>query len=189
MLSALWWGAVLAGGVSTWNCAPVTNSTVYPGILYRELNCTGETPKGPVGPMLFHVTATDLAEVDSGRLELYPQAAAASAQLQTLDEMAPPKALTGINGGYFFRVDVAKFLDDVCWGKTRAEALSPADSKHPNNGIGDGLLIRNGTLLSSNCDLIGNSVPALLVLNGTGTNIVIQSRGAPAPPGVKRFQT
>ena len=44
--------------------------------------------------------------------------------------------------------------------------------------------MRDGVILSQNCDKIGYDVPALLVLNGTSTRIELQTRGAKCPAGV-----
>jgi hypothetical protein len=63
--------------------------------------------------------------------------------------------LAGINGGYFFRLDVSTFKDNVCRGKSRDEALQPPSLASPNAGVGDALLIRDGKLLASNCDCRG----------------------------------
>ena len=61
-------------------------------------------------------------------------------QVDTIPNMAqssPLKPLVGINGGYFWRVDSQSFFDDVCFGKTRQDALQNVSSEHPNYGVGD----------------------------------------------------
>lgn len=155
----------------------MSSTHVQTGVTYVSNNCTGVTPKGPVGPMMFRTTIVDL-----DKASLTPAIPASG--LASLDQMLPPNAVAGINGGYFFRTDARHFVDDVCWGKTKEEALKPVSASHPNYGLGDGLVIKDGVLLSSNCNCIGNSVPALLVINGTGSHILVQTRGAPAPKGV-----
>ena len=52
-----------------------------------------------------------------------------NASLATVGEMAaaqPSRKLwAGINGGYFWRLDSQSFIDGVCIGKSRADALAP----------------------------------------------------------------
>lgn len=90
-------------------------------------------------------------------------------------------AVAGVNGGYFWRLDDSSFIDDVCFGKTRKDAEQPVSLASPNYGIGDGLTIVNGTVLSSNCDLPGYNVPVALIANGTSSQIVIMSKGQRLP--------
>jgi hypothetical protein len=52
-------------------------------------------------------------------------------------------------------VDVDFYVDPVCWGKQRSWALEPASYKCPDCGISDNLLIINGVLHGTNCDLLG----------------------------------
>ena len=59
----------------------------------------------------------------------------------------------------------ADFFDDVCFGKSAADAHLPPSLTNPNAGIGDSLTIINGTYLSSNCDKVGNSEPVAAVLD------------------------
>jgi len=73
-------------------------------------------------------------------------------------------------------------LDDVCFGKTRDEAMTPASLDNPNFGVGDGALITDGVLKSSNCDCKGYSRPALLQLAGNHSTIDVLTRGAPVDP-------
>lgn len=128
--------------------------------------------------MVFHVTSVNLSE-PSVTLKAYT-----NSSLVPLSVLAPPNAIAGINGGYFFRLDKKHFIDDVCFFKTRAQAEQPVSAEHANYGAGDGLVMRDGTLLSSNCDCIGYDVPALLVMNGTNSKVVLQTRGAKAIPGL-----
>lgn len=90
-----------------------------------------------------------------------------------------------INGGYFFEINKKDFFDDVCFGKTRSDALQPP-SAGPNCGLGDSLLIVDGVTVANNCDLPGYAVPTALVLNGTGSYITKLpkggvNRGSPRP--------
>ena len=75
-----------------------------------------------------------------------------------------PTLLAGVNGGYFFRVDLSSFHDDVCVGKNRSQALSATSAEHPSDGTGDTLVKIDGEYLSRNCDNVGLSRPAALVL-------------------------
>ena len=82
---------------------------------------------------------------------------------------------------------MGQFFDDVCFFKSRADANKNATSDHPNYGIGDGLLVINGELLSSNCDLPGYDRPAALIIDDApqNTHIDLMTRGQRAPPGTK----
>lgn len=90
-----------------------------------------------------------------------------------------PGLIAGINGGYFFRVDLSHFEDDVCLGKTRSEAEQPTSRARPSYGVGDTLVKVNGQYLSRNCDNHGCSRPAVLVLGGGGnsSHIEVLQRG------------
>lgn len=69
----------------------------------------------------------------------------------------------------------------VCRGKTLADAKQPPSPAHPNDGIGDGILIINGSSVSYNCDLPGYSVPVSLVIDGPQSYFQIQGRGGVLP--------
>jgi hypothetical protein len=89
-----------------------------------------------------------------------------------------PNFIVGINGGYFWRVDITKFwVDDVCWFKSREEALSPVSAEHVNNGVGDGLIKIDGVVYSNNCNCTGFSRPAILSIDGADTTIEVKHRG------------
>ena len=89
-----------------------------------------------------------------------------------------PNFIVGINGGYFWRVDVTDYwVDDVCWFKSREEAMSPASKTNVNNGIGDGLIKIDGVVYSNNCNCFGFSRPAVMVFDGEDTNIEVMHRG------------
>ncbi len=55
-----------------------------------------------------------------------------------------PRLVGGVNGGYFFRVDLKGFYDNVCFGKTTRQALGPVNASTPSNGVGDGLIVKDG---------------------------------------------
>ena len=81
----------------------------------------------------------------------------------------------------------ASFMDGVCQGKTRAEASEApsADPASRNLGAGDGTLIVNGTLQSSNCDCHGYNRPALINIpdpaSGAPPSFELLTQGAPNP--------
>lgn len=87
----------------------------------------------------------------------------------------------GINGGYFWRVDVTSYwIDDVCWFKSREEALAPVSKDNVNNGIGDGLIKIDGIVYSNNCNCRGFSRPAVMSFDGADSNIWTLHRGETA---------
>ena len=173
------------------------------------------TPVGAIGPMVFNTVTVNLTapgvRVTGGRST--PPGEQGSDGLQPLQEMAlnVPDAVAGINGGYFYRTDTSSFVDfvrsagteaartthayrthplsdatpQVRRGKTLADAKQPPSPAHPNDGIGDGILIINGSSVSYNCDLPGYSVPVSLVLDGPQSYFQIQSRGGVLPPGTR----
>lgn len=137
----------------------------------------------PAEPPLLAVNSVenDMTRTD---YRVVPAVADAEAQVQSLPDIAKQNEnlIAGINGGYFWRVDIDGFWrDNVCRGKTRDEAESPADQsippQHPNYGVGDGLVRVDGQVYSNNCDCYGNSRPAVLKLNGTDSYIDVLYRG------------
>ena len=132
---------LLAGLVpiaATWRCVELQTKTLREGVVWTTQNCTvseTEDPRLTVNTISVDMTRTDIRVV--------PAAADATAQLQKLNEIAAsvnPKFIAGINGGYFWRVDMdGTWRDNVCRGKTRTEAETPADyATNPNFGVGDG---------------------------------------------------
>lgn len=88
------------------------------------------------------------------------------------------KLIAGINGGYFWRVDIEGFWrDNVCRGKTRDEAEHEVSSENVNYGIGDGLIKLNGAVLANNCNCSGYSRPAVIKLDGRNSDIDVLYRG------------
>ncbi len=130
------------------------------------------------GPLAFNIVRVDLSDTS-----LTPMPAVANKsveyQLQPLDQMASQNTdfVVGINGGYFFRDDLSDFIDNVCRGKTRAQALEPVSAENPDYGIGDSLVKANGTLLASNCDDWGYNMPTVLVIDGVNSYIKILGKG------------
>lgn len=62
--------------------------------------------------------------------------------------------------------------------------MAPVSINSPNHGIGDTLVSVNGTLLATNCDMLGFSHPAALIINGTNSRIQVLSRGQNLGPDV-----
>jgi len=168
---------------STWHCV-LLNETQIAGIdvLWKRHNCSGSTPFGNNGPMIFNSLEVNLA---SEKIYVTPMIANNEYQLAPLNTIAAQDAriVAGINGGYFYRTDVSTFVDNVSWGKSKTEALQPVNQKEPNDGVGDGLVVINGSQFSSNCDCLGYNRPATLVVNKTSSYIVVQSTASPSPPG------
>lgn len=88
--------------------------------------------------------------------------------------------------GYFWRTDSSSFVDTVCEGKSRKDATTAASAATPNTGLGDGSIVSQGALVSSNCDLPGFSRPAILTIDGAASRIDVLHRGAVPPAGVAR---
>jgi hypothetical protein len=180
-----------AGERSRWFCEPVVTKTIVNAtmqgaasapLVWTRLNCTGETPLGMVGPgMIFNVLVADL---ENDNVFITPMVVSKNTnanQLAPLNVLAKqdPRIVAGVNGGYFFRLDVRQFFDDVCIGKNASDAEKAVNISEPNFGVGDTLVLRNGSLLSSNCNPIyGYNRPTTLVLNGTSSFIVVQEQGA-----------
>lgn len=171
---------------TSWTCSAVNApTTLAPGASWRTLNCS--SPKvpvfGPAGPLIVNVMEVDLS---APGLRLVPVAAPASPApgLASLDAIAAADGrnlLAGINGGYFWRVDVATFFDGVCVGKARKDAEQPASAENPNFGLGDCSMVAGGKLVSSNCNCFGFNRPALLSINASATSIALLTQGQQAP--------
>jgi len=181
---------VWGNDVSNWTCAVLNESvivngtsTAQPALRWTQVNCTGQTPLGSIGPMVINLVHADLS---SPKLFFTPMTANTTHQLAPLNQIAAqdPRIVAGINGGYFYRTDTSSFIDNVCWGKNITDAEKPVSLKAPNDGVGDTLVIVDGELRSTNCDCIGYNRPALVVLNGTSTYITVQDLASPPPPGV-----
>jgi hypothetical protein len=147
------------------------------GVVWNTQNCTMDESANP--PLLtvnsLHV---DLTRSD---LRIVPAMADAAAQVQALPDIAAsanPNFIAGINGGYFWRVDIDGFWrDNVCRGKTRDEAEHDVSSDNVNYGISDGLIKANGVVLGNNCNCSGYSRPAVLKIDGSNSDIDVLYRG------------
>jgi hypothetical protein len=171
-----------ARATSTWACTTLNQSSISPDATWTRSECVGETPLGKVGPMTFNIVRADLTK---GSLALMPAVSSSSPPLQPLTSIAAenPRALAAINGGYFWRVDDATFVDNVCWTKSKEQALQPASPEHRSCGVGDSAVVINSTLIATNCEDPGYARPAALICDGTKSNIMVLHRGELLPPG------
>ena len=164
--------------VYSWFCIPIQEKELRAGVLWKTQNCSkGED--GVDDPLLVvNSVHVDLSRDD---IRVVPGVASKEEQVQSLPEMgdANEKYIAGINGGYFWRVDIDGFWrDNVCRGKLRKEAEQDANPLIPNFGIGDGLIKIDGETLSSNCNCSGYSRPAVMSLDGpAGSGIEVLQRG------------
>lgn len=173
-----------------WSCVSTRPAMpVNVGVVWQRLNCSttgaGVPVYGPAGPVIVNIVSADLS---TPGLRLLPLAAPSALQLAPINVTAAADGrnlLAGINGGYFYRVDLDKFFDGVCIGKNLTDAQQPATAQNPNLGIGDGSTVLNGTLLSSNCNCLGFNRPAVVSINGTSTRIdLLDGTGLPPPYGL-----
>ena len=177
-----------------WTCHTIASASLASGASWSKQNCTSPSvPSGKngtklqqVGPLIVNVVVGNL----SSNLRLVPLTAAVNS-VTPLPNMTNPtptatKLLAGINGAYFYRVDEQHFFDNVCLGKLKKIALLPVSTSSPNHGVSDGAIVRDGQVLGSNCDCLGENRVAVLSVNGTNSRIdVLTERGAPPPFGVK----
>ena len=179
---------------SQWRCVVLSNRTISnrTDVRWARQNCTGTVGSVNIAGIVVNIVQATVRP--SGPAAAVAQAVVTQPQLglvplSTLAELASNDSnrsfvpLAGVNGGYFWRLDSEHFVDDVCWGKTRADAELNASSTDPNAGIGDSLTIIDGVIASSNCDKRGNSRPAVAVLDAP-MHIEVLARGGRAKPGV-----
>jgi exopolysaccharide biosynthesis protein len=158
-----------------WYCIDLQSTTIAEGVIWKTENCTNDataTPLLTVNSVTFDLASTTVRAI--------PAVSGDSANpLQTLPDMAAQneKFIAGINGGYFWRVDVSGiWFDDVCRGKTRDDANHAASSEHVNYGVSDGLVKIDGVVYGNNCNCTGFSRPAILAINGDLTTINVVQR-------------
>ena len=210
----LLFGSLLVGAAldGNWSCAELSSKPLAPGgvVTWARYSCSGLLPPGalghrkPVGPMVFNVVTAQMDAPGVGALPVAaPQLASlpSAQRLQTLPELAATGAeqqrnssssssssssiLAGINGGYFWRVDEGGiWVDDVCWGKGRREALRNASATDANAGVGDCAHVVDGVTLASNCDHVGYSRPTALVLRERAPPVVATPTTAGAAAAV-----
>ena len=177
-----------------WTCVEnkaVTALSASGSVTWQRNNCTNSVePSAMAAPLL----VVNSIEVDLQASDIQISAGVstdASNPLLPVPSIAASNSdrnfIAGINGGYFWRTDITPFwLDDVCRGKTRKEAETPANSEHVNDGIHDGLIKINGEVIGSNCDCWGFSRPA--IINDAGSNgwhVDVVSRGEQGNPSMQ----
>ena len=160
------------------SCATLVQKTLAPGATWTQYNCTAENvpylpilPATSLGPIVVNVVETLLA---TPGLRLVPITAANNGGLGTVDAIAAKSAyganvLAGINGGYFWEINNgAKWFDNVCMCKKYDDAMKPASFDAPNQGVSDGYVVANGTLLGTDCDCFCCfNKPSFITINGT----------------------
>jgi hypothetical protein len=147
------------------------------GVVWNTQNCTKGDPAVSPPLLIINSIHVDLSQPD---IRVVPAIADPTAQVQNLPAMAKQNAnfIAGINGGYFWRVDVDGFWrDNVCRGKVRKEAEQPASDKNVNFGISDGTVKIDDVVYGNNCNCTGYSRPAVLVLDNAESNIQVLHRG------------
>jgi hypothetical protein len=155
-----------ASAASAWFCIPMNETVLRAGVVWKTQNCTASLDKSPpllvVNSLTVDLTRSDVRLVPAVAKPL-PAAVATKlakpnddddgggdtgdAVLNTLPEMAAQDAkfIAGVNGGYFWRVDVSGiWRDNVCRGKLRSDAEKQATPDHVNYGVGDGVVIIDG---------------------------------------------
>lgn len=174
---------------SIWTCLSLNSSSLAQGAAWQRLNCSspGVPVFGAAGPVVINIVTADLSQPN---LRLVPAIANQSAwpPLASLNAIAATDGrnlIAGINGGYFYRVDVSTFNDGVCQGKSAANASAPPSQATPNTGVGDAVTISDGQWLSSNCNLTGFNRPVVLTMNGTNSRIDLVPQGGPPPFGLE----
>lgn len=159
-----------------WYCVDIQQTTIAEGVIWKTENCTNDataTPSLTVNTVTFNLASTVVRAIPAVSGD-------PNNPLQTLPEMAAQneKFIAGINGGYFWRVDIDGFwFDDVCRGKTRDDANHPASLDNVNYGVSDGLVKIDGKLVGNNCNCTGYSRPAILVIDGEESTVNVAHRG------------
>lgn len=168
--------AVVAAQSTVWTCIDIQSTPLQGGAVWKTQNCTNDATTQPlltVNSVSFSLPNHNLRAIPAVSVD--PEH-----PLQGLPDMAAQneKFIAGINGGYFWRVDIdGLWVDDVCRGKLRAEANKPANPKFVNFGVSDGLIKIDGRVFGNNCDCKGFSRPAILVLENDQSHIDVVYRG------------
>jgi exopolysaccharide biosynthesis protein len=160
-----------------WRCIDIkAPKQLEEGVTYQMQNCTKQ-PEPAQPDLTVNIVTVDLS---SPNVRVRPAVADPKKQLQPVPDMATqnPNFIVGINGGYFWRVDITNFwVDDVCWFKSREEANAPVSKDNVNNGIHDGLIKIDGVVYGNNCNCHGFSRPAVMSFDGENTNVQVLHRG------------
>lgn len=145
--------------------------------MWNTQNCTKGDPS--ISPPLLVINSIHV-DITRSDLRVIPAIADPVAQVQDLPSMAAQnkKFIAGVNGGYFWRVDIDGFWrDNVCRGKLRREAEQPASDVNVNYGISDGSIKIDGVVYGNNCNCTGYSRPAVLSLDSASSNVQVLHRG------------
>lgn len=159
-----------------WRCIDLHSKQIEEGVQWLTQNCTQNL--APAQPDLtVNVVTVDLSNPN---VRVRPAVADPKKSLQTVPDIAAlnPNFIVGINGGYFWRVDIKDlWIDDVCWFKSREEALAPVSKENVNNGVGDGLIKVDGVVYSNNCNCTGFSRPAVMSFDGDKADVWVLHKG------------
>ena len=176
--------AFAAAQDKVWTCIDIQSTSLEGGAVWRTQNCTNDATAQP----LLTVNLVEFS-LPNSKLRAIPAVSVnADRPLQPIPDMATQndKFIAGINGGYFWRVDISGiWIDDVCRGKLRAEANKPANPLFPNFGLSDGLVKIDGKLVGNNCNCTGYSRPAILILNDDRSTINVVHRAEGVEPTVR----
>ena len=183
--------SIISAKDTEWRCITTKDDSSLSktgSVQWFQNNCTNSADANSQPLLVVNVVKIDLTSKD---VKISAGVAKDAAQpLQPVNIIAEQNPnrnfVAGINGGYFWRTDITPYwLDDVCRGKTRKEAESPANSEHPNDGISDGLIKINGELLGSNCNCWGFSRPAIINDANNNWNIDVVNRGEQGLPDIQ----
>jgi hypothetical protein len=168
---------VSAQDSNVWSCVSLQSSSLLDdAVSWSTMNCTNDPNVAPIQTV--NVITIDASASD--KVRIIPAVAVNDAKVQSIPDMATQndKFIAGINGGYFWRVDIDGFwFDDVCREKLRKEANLPANPFTPNTGVSDGLIKVDGKVLGNNCNCTGYSRPAVAILDGKNSAIQVLHRG------------
>lgn len=183
MISALVLLSVVLPSALSWKCIPVSSKTLHEGVIWNTQNCTMDADADP--HLVVNSIHIDMRRTD---LRVIPAVADPAVSVQSIPDMATqnPNFIAGINGGYFWRVDIDGFWrDNVCKGKVRKEAEQPVSPLHVNFGVGDGVIKIDGETYSNNCNCTGYSRPAVLQIDRLNSSIEVLYRGEKVAPHVQ----
>ena len=93
--------------IAAWQCIPVFENELRAGVVWRQQNCTvNATLSAPSDSLVVNSIHIDMTR---GDLRVVP--AVSTPELQSLPDIAAQNDnfLAGINGGYFWRVDIDGF--------------------------------------------------------------------------------
>jgi exopolysaccharide biosynthesis protein len=185
--------AVAADAAPTWSCVTtsrrrILNSTAT----WSRMTCNATSVFSglPIGPLSLNVVEAPMADPRFSARAVTAQNVSRISLAALSDIVAAANKQSGgakqciaaVNGGYFFELWARKFFDNVCIGKTYADAEANVSLAKPINGVGDGLTVQDGKILSTNCGCIGYNRPAVFDLDAF--NITVQQAHDAPPAGV-----